>query len=161
RPGELPKRLATLATPQARLSQPSMQSTPISRRVMKRLDQLCPTDDLRDVERRIRVVNPVTDERTAHPRWRAVLCQTDPHFPILGITQAGVERTGQRPCRPPDHDIGAATGDRVVSRQRRDHLLGRERWTAVNDVATIGDIHRPPANPLTIGGPPRRYLPCH
>ena len=64
-------------------------------------------------------------------------------------------RTGPHPRRPSDHDIGSAARNRVVSRQRRHDLLGRQRRAAVDDRAAIGDVHRAGVGPVTPGCPGR------
>ena len=62
-----------------------------------------------------------------------MLGQTDPHFPILGIAQAGVERTGAQPRGPSDDDIGASTRNGIVSGERRHDLFRRERRAAIDE----------------------------
>ena len=154
-PGELTERLPAAPGPQRRMGEPPVQSAPVRRRVVQRLDQLRSAHDLGDVERRIRVMEPPSNQGTAYACRRAVLCKTNPHFPVLCITQASVERTDDLPCRSSHHDVGTSTRNRVLSRQRRYDFLWRQRSLDAEDFAV--HVHDPcsgvgPIPPGVLGG---------
>src|SRR5258708_6845879 len=96
-------------------------------------------------------MQPASHQWTTYARWRAELCQADPHFPIFATTQTAVKTACEQPCRPPDDDVGTATWDGIVPRQRCHNLFRRERRLARHDSAIVNNIDGAGVGPVTAG----------
>ena len=148
---ELTNSRRALTSPQAGFGHPPVQPPPVRRGVMQCFDELRPSYHFRDIERSVRTVDTIPDQRTRDARWKAVAGQTDPHLPIFCVAQARIEWTHPEPGGPPHRDVDSSGRNRVVMGQSGDNLLGIERRPAVDDSTVLGDVHCAGIRPVAAG----------
>src|SRR5262245_53292627 len=93
-------------------------------------------------------MDAIGEQRALDTGRRTLLGKTDPHFPIFGISQPGIERTDTLPRGAAHDHVRTPTWNRIVSGQYRHDLVRSERRTAVNDVTLIRDVDASRIDPV-------------
>jgi hypothetical protein len=85
--------LLTASGAKARLGDPAVEHSPIRLGAMTPFDQRDAGVNGVDIERGVRGMDPIAEERLVYPRGRPTLGESNPHLPVLGVLQPRVERT--------------------------------------------------------------------